>query len=403
MMECASHRLSHATLRLRVFRQLYISNTGPRFLNRSISTSSAQLSQAHHEAPSPTPPSPSSSTKDYIPPSKRLPQSPVITHPRSGFKKIHKPRPKPEDNAELKKNPWAAALASPVRFCVTTGTRLPRRLMGVYGLIKRPNTNHNYLLPLDLLKDSIQNRSAKSEGESLTSESKTNADANVASGGDVSPSISRGSTFNHSLHMVTLRPLIQAATPHLASRMGKRAGVAKLIPYRWKIPIGPLGANDLRDCVWRDDMPDYLLRLMREDIVKRLVNFSERLEEDRDIVWEALDIDEYSDSALETALGNTEPLEYEACGAVLLFAPKPQHEAESGSASKTVVHPRTQSTIPVFDLSVLLSENVLETLRTSSCAHLESEALFFRPNGGREDNSLMLYLWKLQRYLAENS
>ncbi|KAJ5965427.1 hypothetical protein N7481_012141 [Penicillium waksmanii] len=403
MMECASHRLSHATLRLRIFRQLYISNTGPRFLNRSISTSYAQLRQAHDEAPSPTPPSPSSSTKDYIPPSKRLPQSPVITHPRSGFKKIYKPRPEPEDNAELKRNPWAAALASPVRFCVTTGTRLPRRLMGIYGLIKRPDTNHNYLLPLDLLKDSIQKRSAESEDESLTSESSTSADAKVAPGRGVSPSIPRGRTFSPSLHMVTLRPLIQAATPHLASRLGKRPGIAKLIPYRWKIPVGPLGANDLRDCVWRADMPDYLLRLMRKDIVKRLVNISEKLEADRDIAWESLDIDEYSDSALETALGGMEPLEHEACGAILLFAAKPEHEAESGPASMTVIHPRTQTTIPVFDLSVLLSENELETLRTSSSAHLESEALFFRPNGGHEDMSLMLYLWKLQRYLAENS
>jgi hypothetical protein len=116
MMDCANHRLSHATLRLRIFRQIYTSNTGSRFLSRSISTSPAQLSQAHDKASFPTPPAPSSSTKDYIPLSQSLPQSPVITHPRSGIKKVHKPRSEPEDIAELKKNPWAAALASPVRF-----------------------------------------------------------------------------------------------------------------------------------------------------------------------------------------------------------------------------------------------------------------------------------------------
>lgn len=404
MMDCANHRLSHATLRLRIFRQIYTSNTGSRFLSRSISTSPAQLSQAHDEASFPTPPAPSSSTKDYIPLSQSLPQSPVITHPRSGIKKVHKPRSEPEDIAELKKNPWAAALASPVRFCVTTGTRLPRRLMGVYGLIKRPDTNHSYMLPLDLLRDSIQHRPAESnnESESPTPESETSADTDAAPSGNVPPPIPRGRQYSPSLHMVTLRPLMEAVTPHLSGK-GKRSGVSKLIPYRWKAPVGPLNGNDLRDCVWRPDMADYLLRQMRKDIVKRLVNFSKQLEKDQDIVWKALDIDEYSDSALGAALGGMGPVEHEANGAILLFGPKPEHEAESGPVPTTVFHPRTQTTIPVFDLSVLLSANELETLRASPNSHLESEALFFRPNDGRENTNLMLYLWKLQRYVAENA
>lgn len=267
--------------------------------------------------------------------------------------------------------------------------------MGEYGLVKRPDTNNNYLLPVDLLRDSIQRRLAESEGDSLTSESGASPDVNLSPGGNVSPSLS--------LHMVTLRPLMQAVTPQLASRAGKRPGVSKLIPYRWKFPVGPLNSNDLRACVWRTDMPDYLLRQMRKKVFKRILNFGATLEMDRDIVWKSLHIDECSNSALKAALGRMGPLENESCGAILFFGPKPGYENESGAVSTTALNPRTQATIPVFDLSVLLSEKELDALRASSSPHLQKDALFFRPNGGSEDTKLMLFLWKLQRYLAENS
>lgn len=409
-MECASHRISHATWRLQVFSQIFSSTSSPRILIRPISTSSARRNQAHDEAEaqapskSKTPPISDSSIQNPIPLSQRLPQSPVITHSRSGTKKKRKARPQPEDNAELQKNPWAVALASPVRMCAATGTRLPRRLMGVYGLVKRPDTQQSYMLPLDLLKDSLQRHSAEGEDESTTAESDTGAGDGIPRA-DVSPLIARDQRLagKPTIHILTLRPLMQALTPYLAAKVGKRPGIAKLIPYRWKYPVGPLNSVDLKDCVWKRDMPEYLLRHMRRDIVKKLIKVSEQLEIDRDIVWKDLDLDGISDITLQTALGGLEPSENEACGAVLVFGPKTKDPNRQSPTSNTILHPRTQSTIPVFDLSAYLSEGDIEMLRGSSSTHFQSEAVFFRPNGGREDTDLILCLWKLQRFLSGNS
>ncbi|OQE29680.1 hypothetical protein PENSTE_c002G01160 [Penicillium steckii] len=394
-MECVAHGVSHATLQIRMFRQILASTHRPRPLNRTNQTTRAHFTKA---SPSNTPPTSESSDADTSP-SKLLPQSPLITNPRSGINKQRKPRATPEDNAELKKNPWAVALASPVRMCVATGTRLPRRLMGVYGLVKRPNTTQSYLLPLDLIKDSIQKRSV--EDDSLMPESNPDQPANM----NVSPLIARDKKFAQRpvLHMTTLGPLIRAVTPSLATRVGKKPGVAKLIPYRWKYPLGPLNSTDLKDCVWRSDMPEFLLRSMREDIVKRIVSFNAEQDGENDLIWESLDIDKYcSEITIQAALSKLKASNDEACGAVLLFGSKKEQAGGQNDSLKTVFHPRSQTRIPVFDLSVMLSDS-LESLRESQDAHLEhTKALFFRPDGSRESTNLMLYLWKLQRFLAEN-
>lgn len=319
---------------------------------------------------------------------------------------MRKRRAEPEDISELKKNPWAVALASPVRMCVVTGTRLPRRLMGIYGLVKRPDTEQSYLLPRDLLKDSIQKRWA--EGESATPESVADVDTDVDAGEveseNVSPLIARDKKLAQrpTLRIVTLAPLVKAATPYLATRKGRKPGVAKLIPYRWKHPLGPINAEELKNCIWRPDMPEYLLRHMRKDVGKRIMRVSEELETEPDLVWKALDMDEYSGIALQAALGGLDPLENEACGAVLLFGPEAWQATEQSHCTATVLHPRTQTRIPIFDLSTLLSKSELEMLRGTPSSHLQSKALFFRPNGSRESMDLMLYLWKLQRFLAQD-
>ncbi|KAJ5573029.1 hypothetical protein VI817_007760 [Penicillium citrinum] len=393
-MECVAHGVSHATLQIRMFRQILASTHRPRPLNRTNPSTRAHFAQASPN----TPPASNSSTTDTSP-SKLLPQSPVITHPRSGIKKQRKSRPTPEDNAELKKNPWAVALASPVRMCVLTGTRLPRRLMGVYGLVKRPETTQSYLLPLDMIKDSIQKRSV--EDDSLMPVSHPDQPANM----NVSPLVARDKKLAQRpvLHMVTLGPLMRAVTPYLATKVGKKPGVAKLIPYRWKYPLGPLNSTDLKDCVWRPDMPEFLLRSMREDIVKKIMSVNAEQEGENDIIWETLDIDEScSEVTIQAALSKLKPSNDEACGAVLLFGSKEEHANEQNDPLETIFHPRSLTRIPVFNLSVILSDSHLEMLRQSSSAHLgQTKALFFRPDGSRESTNLMLYLWKLQRFLAE--
>ncbi|KAJ5111366.1 hypothetical protein N7532_001901 [Penicillium argentinense] len=402
-MELASHRLSYATWRLRAFHQLLTSESQPRPFRRSISTS-APRSKEHDEAPSQTPQS-SNSSEDYIPPSQRLPQSPVITHPRSGITKVRKRRPQPKDLSDLSKNPWAVALASPIRMCSATGLRVPRALMGEYGLVRRPDSELSYMLPVDLLKDTLRKQPAVPETSTAPdTDAMHDGKSNTKKGkrGNISHQVPRDEKLSKllTIRMINLLPLLQALSSHLAARVGKRLGVSKIIPYRWKYPLGPLTSNDIKEIMWMQDMPEYLLRRMRQDVIKKLVGISEFYELDANDVWRTLDLNEYSGLAIETALGKLEPVAREAYGGVLLLGPPKARTTRKSSFLEDVVHPRTQTKLPVFDLSAFLTAEGMEELRVTHAPHFQASALFLRPDCGASVD-LMISLWKIKRYLAD--
>src|SRR5436190_20827977 len=61
--------------------------------------------------------------------SKSLVQSPLFIRAENGPKQ-RKRRPTKEDDDRLRRNPWAMALASPVRKCSATGARMPAEFLG---------------------------------------------------------------------------------------------------------------------------------------------------------------------------------------------------------------------------------------------------------------------------------
>jgi hypothetical protein len=145
-------------------------------------------------------------------------------------------------------------------------------------------------------------------------------------------------------------------------------------------------------------MADHVLLQRRTDVVKKLEKARWRYAR-VDIpggVWSVLDIQESSTTALADALERLGSFDRMASGAVLLLAPS----GNGGSWPETVFNPSTQSQVPVFDLTTLLSESDLAKLRDAEAPHFRNAALFFRP-----DNHLgvetILALWKLQRFMTE--
>jgi hypothetical protein len=177
-----------------------------------------------------------------------------------------------------------------------------------------------------------------------------------------------------------------------------------MVPFRWKHPYGPITAREEKSIVWIKDMPEYVLKHTRRDVVKKLGRTWTRWGlGGGDGVWNALDIQETSDAAIVDALGRLGSVERAECGAVLLLRPRQvdgEDLSEVPSCSEEVVHPQTQSKIPVFDLSVLLAESDLETLRRTEAPHYQHAALFFRPDDASSIKA-MLSLWKLKRFLTE--
>lgn len=119
-------------------------------------------------------------------------------------------------------------------------------------------------------------------------------------------------------------------------------------------------------------------------------------------VWSSLDVSEYSDAALGEALGKLEPFDRMECGGVLLLGSNSAISNEDGAQAKsfldTCALSQTGSNVPVFDLSVLLSDSDLQTLRKTH-GQLAHSALFFRPDD-KAGIMAMISLWKIKRLLA---
>ncbi|GLI76931.1 hypothetical protein PoHVEF18_005209 [Penicillium ochrochloron] len=383
-MKCTRQQVSYATWRLRVFRQLLSPSLAPPF-RRYLSGSQIRADEA-----------PSNTTT--FPPSKRLPQSPLVTSPRSSPIKDRKRLPTPDDTFELKKNPWAVALASPVRMCSVTGARIPRDLLGEWGLVRKPDTENSYLLPVDLIKDSLE---ARKETESSVPEKAPYLDpATISADTPLTAKAIRNEKPGQQLllRMLNSLHLLKGLAKPLSKNAGKRPAISRLLPFRWKHPLGPITSRVEKSILWRPDMAEYVLQQKRTDVVKKLEKARWRYAR-LDIpggVWNVLNIQESSNAGLVDALERLGSFDRMASGAVILLTPS----GNGGSWPETVFNPSTQSQVPVFDLTTLLSESDLAKLREAEAPHFRNAALFFRP-----DNHLgvetILALWKLQRFMTE--
>lgn len=391
-MECASHRVPFATWRLRVYRQLLVTSHQPHITRRSISNS------PRHEAPADK-----ADTETNTPPSKRLPQSPLVTNMRTGPEKQRKKLPTKADLDPLSKNPWAVALASPPRMCTLTGARLPRDILGEWGLVKKPDTELNYMLPVGLLKDSLARQPTPAQTEAADAAKQTEELGDNESA--LKPTRNDKLGRHLFLRMVDRLPFLRIVSPIFARNAGKKAAVTKMVPFRWKHPHGPITSREEKSIVWMEGMPEYVLKHMRRNVAKELDATRERWHLGAgDGVWSVLDIQEFSDAAIVDALGRLGSIERAECGAVLVLRPGGANGGdpnEEGSCSEEVIHPQTQSKVPVFDLSALLGESDLETLRQTQAPHYQHAALFFRPEDASSIKT-MVSLWKLKQFLLED-
>ncbi|KAJ6024313.1 hypothetical protein N7540_005110 [Penicillium herquei] len=383
-MQCTNHRISYGIWRLSVFHDIF----GPSY--RSQSSRHFSTSERCQDQPK-------SQDETPIPPSQRLPQSPLVTHPRPGpGRNLGRKLPPRIDGPEpLAKNPWAQALASPMRTCTVSGARLPRDLMGDWGLVQRPKTDDLYLLPVDYLQ------------ESLRKDSKNKGDQEADGKMDDATKTGKTNTRRQLVFkMFNAIPFLRLMIKPLGKPGGKKPPVSRLIPFRWRHPQGPISQREEKQLVWLDDMPQYLLSHMRKDLSKRLVRacLQSNTLGAANGVWSVIDMQGYSTSALLQGLEELRPVTNMECGAVILLGEE-EVEGDTGIAGpesfpESVTIPQIERGVPVFDLSVLLSASELAELR-QSVPHFQNSALFFRPNN-KAVMDLMLSLWKLKQYLVED-
>ncbi|KAJ5902726.1 hypothetical protein N7495_003254 [Penicillium taxi] len=384
-------------------------------------------------------------------PSEYLPRSPLFEK-KYVEPKQRKNRPDATYLEPLSDNPWALALATPVRMCALTGTRMPRALLGEWGLVRKPDTEQNYVLPVDLLKEALQQTKVTREAAAETPDATDRQDNESSSLNDVpsddimdllKESPEQGAAIPNAaileqtqestpsnrtvgrhvvFRMVNLLPTFQLLSEPLAFNTSRKPAVSRLIPFRWKHPQGPITAREEKEMVWIEDMPEYLLQKMRNDLVKKLkqacqptydpsartdrIDFDNKLAEawkkshepgSWNGVWTILEAQRNPGVMPAKFLKDMRSIDDMACGAVLLLG----RSQPSSITDETITHPQTQTQVPVFDLSAMLGEADLTRLRETEPLHFENESLFFRPVDpvGHE---AMLVLWKLQRFLTKD-
>ncbi|PLB38366.1 uncharacterized protein BDW47DRAFT_105273 [Aspergillus candidus] len=286
-------------------------------------------------------------------------------------------------------------------MCNLTNARLPRTLFTEWGIIRRASDTEPdpplHILPTGLLKDDLA--ASREQHQTLLSSEQLEQ--------STPPTTTRNNPPQQPLifRLTERLPVLTSLTQALDSGPEsdrRRSNLARILPNRWKHPHGPLTSRAAAMLSWRDDMPEFMVGRMRAQAARALQKASrtyKKVDRGRDGVWRTLQLDARSKSALETALKDLPAVERMECGAVLIMGGQTTAppEVEKSTLPDAVHLQQTQSRVPVFDLSVLLSEAELEELRRSD-ARFQSPALFFRP-ADKTTMDTLLTLWKLKGFL----
>ncbi|KAI9823910.1 MAG: hypothetical protein M1832_002228 [Thelocarpon impressellum] len=151
----------------------------------------------------------------------------------------------------LKNNPFAQALAAPVRACATTATRLPTPFLINFELLRHPSTGRPWCLPKGINANPKKKAPEVEAGDESTLSASTPT-AGAATGPTVY-ALSR-----HALVSTLNRPASRSRmhSPRKAEKTGVQA----------------------KDVVWREDMADFTMKLLRERVVHELGYLASRSE-----------------------------------------------------------------------------------------------------------------------------
>lgn len=160
-------------------------------------------------------------------------------------------------------------------------------------------------------------------------------------------------------------------------------------------------------------MPDFVFGRLRRDALTKLKracgkNGQERNADSR--TWSVVGLNGDPEALVE-ALKGVEPVERMGSGVVLIMDQKSQTESQSEGFEDSqkrvsnfpdyVTLPQVQSRVPVFDLSILLSESDMETLRAYD-QRFQSTALFLKPDDTTSVDAV-LALWKLKGFIRHDA
>ncbi|MCJ1463777.1 hypothetical protein MMC07_002386 [Pseudocyphellaria aurata] len=371
--------------------------------------------------------------------SQDLPKSPLMDSKLVSAREHYmrrKQRPNREYPSDLEEklsmNPYAQALASPLRHCGLTGVRLPKELLLDFGIVNHPKTglpwhfpvlaglfSQNQLLETVIDSASPVSRSSPLEGDSppppaqtfAPKESPQEPATGIAPSSDMherkysSPpskalfcNFSRFQKGNYFLSSYRVINFLSKAQKGL---------IFRVLSLRWKSGNEPA----LRQTIWRRDMHIFILDLLRKDALEKLrtpaTQYKSHLLEDiSDVplgfVSAALWLGKSEGHVPEaTTLHNREMVldNGKAAGNRLEHGDLSTSREESNSTGPphyAMMSRPTGCYIPVYNLRVLMGAERLQELR-SMARIFGCETVYLRQR--RKTLRLQMALWKLMGYM----
>ncbi|KAL8944742.1 MAG: hypothetical protein Q9211_000458 [Gyalolechia sp. 1 TL-2023] len=316
------------------------------------------------------------------PGSLQLPTSPLmdpsLQRARNRYR-VRKPEPSGEPSdfqKKLSKNPYAQALATPVRSCAVTNVRLPSYFLLGFGLTPHPRTGKPWEMPTFALDPNVSVPSQASRSEQVSEQSSDASSEDDAATDAVAPPSRRPARAVAGSHVVSQR----AAMKFLSGV--KRKSFLTMVPYRWKCDT----RFKIDDLVWREDMDVFVLELMRKKAARLLGYLSSR-----------------PAAYITTCEGYGDIQNKHQPGAVLWLG-KPDKEGMPTASDEppppyAMVKYRSACNIPVYNLPAILGSEHLSQLRVSSeCCNGPLAVIKQK----RNTVDILMHLWKLMGYMASN-
>jgi hypothetical protein len=337
-----------------------------------------------------------------------LPISPLMDPAAIAAKqKHHAPKAPPSKNPEpfqqiLAKNPYALALATPLRRCQLTYVGLPSFFLQDFNLMAHPETGDPWYVPRSLTnkhmpapprKPTDLDLGAEMELD-LESKDETQLDGQAEKiGREPGPDI--GFTVYTLSSQLAIRALMEKdgyatkSRPRRALRQAKHMGIpqsahVQLVPDRYR--RAKIASKVVSKAAWRTDMHEFVLELLRRRTVEDLVRVI-RLKRGYIVGCSGWD-----DAKAKPQVGAF--LWTGGNGDMEMDVP---HEFATLDVSTQVDKTRK---VPVHNLRALLGREKLAELREKLPSGIfQKEVLILRHK--RVTVELEMRLWKLQGYLAE--
>ncbi|KAL6854502.1 hypothetical protein J3F83DRAFT_754741 [Trichoderma novae-zelandiae] len=291
---------------------------------------------------------------------------------------------------KLANNPFAQALATPVRRCPNSMTSLPRYFLQDFELIKHPTTGKAWWAPGPLAFEHVQPTKRLDEEHPDI----TNGPAGEASARSAKPNpVPRQKDAAADSDKDAQRPRRAPITSYTLNRKSlvdmvggrNKKYLSVLLAVRTGMAITP----DSRGAVWREDMGDVLLQMMRQQATDALAVRGSRLQphEDKHRFIEPC-----------ASWKDVEGVKLRGC---VLWLPE-KKDAARQYATLDIEGAQYGKKMAVHNLYWLLGEEEVQRLRESAELFREGEIFVLKQWGSTSMMRLHLLLWRLQGYLGEH-